>query len=232
MSRHPPKKATVRSKPRISVNKLSEYLTATPSRRRAIVKEQKYPPTYRAIWYEAATKAIVKFLCDKGRDEEQLIKVMERLYTQKAANESEQIKFKTNAEALDAFLDAYNQLELGDGRIREGPSDAPKLVIAEVELSVRPEIYLEATLKDKAAAGAVKLYFSKDNELDDTTAPYIAALVERFIADHSGRDASRRHCQVFDVFGKTVVSGPASTKTRMRDIEAACEEIRLHWQAM
>lgn len=35
-------------KPRISVNQLGEYMMATPTRRRQIVKDQKNPPPFKS----------------------------------------------------------------------------------------------------------------------------------------------------------------------------------------
>lgn len=229
MATDAPKRPTERTKPRISVNKLAEYLTASPARRRAIVKEQKYPPTFRAIWYDAACTAIVQFLCAEEPNEEALVNEIERLYTKKPANESEEAKLRTNAEALEAFLDGYEQLTLDEFKATPGVNDAAKIVIAEVELSVRPDVMLNGEVRGKSVGGAVKLYFSKETKLTDESAPYISALIHKFVLDKTKVEPSRRHCQVFDVFGKRVDEAPASTKTRMRDIEAACEEIRLLW---
>jgi hypothetical protein len=224
-----PKKPTERSKPRISVNKLAEYLTAAPARRRAIVKEQKYPPTFRAIWYDAACTAIVGFLCAEEPDEEKLVAEIERLNTKKPANESEEAKLRTNAEAIEAFLYGYDQLAVEDFKAKPGTNDAAKVIISEVEVSVRPDVMLSGTVRGKTVGGAIKLYFSKETKLTDESAPYISALVHKFVLDKAKVEPSRRHCQVLDVFGKWVEEAPASTKTRMKDIEAACEEIRLLW---
>lgn len=56
-----------RPSPRISATKLGEYLTATASRRRKIVEDQKYPPPFQVARYTEAEKAIVEFLTT-GRD--------------------------------------------------------------------------------------------------------------------------------------------------------------------
>ncbi len=224
-----PKKPTARTKPRISINKLAEYLTAAPARRRAIVKEQKYPATFRTVWYDAACTAIVQFLCAEEPDEEKLVSEIERLYTKTPANESEETKLRTNAEALEAFLEGHDHLSVEGFKGIPGVNTPAKLVIAEVELSVRPDVMLNGSVRGKTVGGAIKLYFSKETKLTDKSAPYISALVHKFVLDKTKTDPSRRHCQVFDVFGKTVEEAPASTKTRMRDVEAACEEIRLLW---
>ena len=50
----------VRQAPRISVNKLGEYMTATPLRRRRIVLDQKRPKTFIFARYREPQDAIVK----------------------------------------------------------------------------------------------------------------------------------------------------------------------------
>ena len=147
MSRDKPQKPTIRKTPRISVNKLAEYLTASPAKRRSIVKDQKYPPTFRITWYEKATRAMVSFLSDPKRDDDALVQVIEKLYTQKAATENEQLKLNTNAQALEAFLESYSDLDLGLGVVKQGDTDPAKLSISGVELSVRPELLLQSSDK-------------------------------------------------------------------------------------
>lgn len=55
--------------PRISINKLGEYMTATPARRRQIVRDQKNPPAFKAARYKPARETIVSYLEDGMADD-------------------------------------------------------------------------------------------------------------------------------------------------------------------
>jgi hypothetical protein len=60
--------ADIRENPCVSVNKLGQYLTATPALRKRIIHAQKNPPDPQYLRYPEAAQAIVEFLCG-GRDE-------------------------------------------------------------------------------------------------------------------------------------------------------------------
>src|SRR5680860_437992 len=53
----------VNKEPRFSVNKLGEYLTAKPSRRKRIIEDQKYPKPFQGtVGYKEAREAIIKYI--------------------------------------------------------------------------------------------------------------------------------------------------------------------------
>jgi len=55
-----------RPNPRISITKLAEYMVATPSRRRSILRDQRYPPAFKAAKFRAAYAAIADVLVRGG----------------------------------------------------------------------------------------------------------------------------------------------------------------------
>lgn len=46
------------NQPRISVNKLAEFITAKASRQRQIMRDQKFPQDYKVTYYKEASEAI------------------------------------------------------------------------------------------------------------------------------------------------------------------------------
>jgi hypothetical protein len=68
-----------REVPRISVNKLGEYMTATPLRRRRIIQDQKRPKDYIVPRYTEAQDAIVAYLSATARDDVRLLEAVDRL---------------------------------------------------------------------------------------------------------------------------------------------------------
>lgn len=58
-----------RQEPCISVNKLGEYLTATPARRRRIVHDAKYPSTFMVARYTTAENTIADWICSGCADD-------------------------------------------------------------------------------------------------------------------------------------------------------------------
>jgi hypothetical protein len=46
-----------------------------------------------------------------------------------------------------------------------------------------------------------------------------------------GESVSWKHCVVWDVFAQKMFIAPRSTTTRLRVMEACCEEISFRWRA-
>lgn len=78
-SRSRSRTVTVRPEPRISVNKLGEYLVATASRRRQILRDQKRPPDFKVVRYADAQRAIVDYFIDRHSDPDVLARHLSRL---------------------------------------------------------------------------------------------------------------------------------------------------------
>jgi len=55
-------------KPKVSANKLGEYMSASPSRRNEIVKNQKYPKGYVVTRYNDARRAIIDYFLNGRGD--------------------------------------------------------------------------------------------------------------------------------------------------------------------
>jgi len=220
--------------PRISINKLTDYLTANASKRRRIVSEQKHPNTFRVNWYEPAHTKMCEFLQSSERDEDIIIQEIDRLYALTPSSDSEEARWNSNAEALDHFLDSYEKLNFQGLELRRESNDCPKLISANVEISVRPEFLATGTYRGEEVCGGLKIYFSKDGRLDDTTSKYTAAVLYRYLQDHRSDLGSvkRGFCMVYDVFGEAVFTAPSSNSRRFQDIDAACQEIFLIWPTL
>jgi hypothetical protein len=54
--------AKQRDEPRISVNKLAQYVTSRATRQNQILRTAKFPPDYITTYYREAAEAIARFL--------------------------------------------------------------------------------------------------------------------------------------------------------------------------
>jgi hypothetical protein len=220
-----------RKAPRISVNKLGEYMTATPLRRRRIVLDQQRPQAFIVPRYTEAQDAITKYLLRDERDIGLITSEIERLNSAPSATEWEAQRKRLCADALERFLDVAEQIDLSDLVATAGGNDQPRLQVAGLEVSVRPEVILHGQSRSGApATGALKLYFSKTIPLSQDGGEYIATLVHQFAEAHVNQEhADPRLCQVVDVFGRQIFTAPPAIARRRRDVWAACEEIVRAW---
>lgn len=224
-----------RLQPRISINKLGEYLVASAARRRAILNDQKYPSVFITARYEEAQDTIVEYFTSKNREESIIIEKIGDLLNKKSKSAFELQKAQGCADALEFFYDNSDLLDIpAEAKITSGLSSYKKLKVQEVDVSVRPEIILRGENKKGKYIGAVKFYFSKTYELNDNSGEYIATIVHKYLDDNICTDekCDLKYCYVFDVFNKKIYTAPKSFKRRRNDIDAACEEIKIRWDSI
>jgi hypothetical protein len=219
-----------RENPRVSVNKLGQYLTATPSLRKRIIHGQKHPVDPQYLRYPAAAQAIVEFLCE-GRDEVILRYHQRRLLNAAPESDFDAHRLALCAEALQRCLVSVDGLA---SHAVASPADAdlPPLEVAGVAISVRPEVILRSVdAQGQMRSGLLKLYFSKHTPLDERAGQYIATVLHRYAEQHLEQrgPVDPRLVGVFDVFAGTLHFAPRAQHRRMNDVKLACEEIAARW---
>ena len=225
----------VRVNPRISVNKLGEYLVATASRRRAIIKGQKHPSDFVVARYHEAVAVIKEFILGGGTDLSIIDNAMLQLNSRKASSTWTAQDKTLSIEALEAFKHVWPNLGLARFKFEEGPTTASPIVVEGVEVSVRPEILLSGTRRDgSACSGALKIYLAKSFPFEGEAGSYVATTVHLYLTDvlRPGDFPEPGACIVLDVFGGKIFEAPKSFKRRREDISAACQEISRGWAAM
>lgn len=223
-----------RTEPRISVNKLGEYLTASPTRRRRIVVDQKRPSDFIVARYREASDAIIRFLF-QGQSVDFLRGEIARISNIEANTEWQAEDYALSVEAIESFLDIYGDLPLDQCTVERSDVEAAPLLIAGVQVSVRPDLIIRSTNRSGApTVGCLKLYFPKTVSLSDEAGAYIATTLYQYANEYfpSEGSADYRRCHVVDVFGQQIFTAPQSFIRRRRDIEAACEEIARAWAAV
>lgn len=221
----------VRKVPRMSANALATYMSAAPAKREAVLREQKFPPTYRARWYDVASKAITRCLVHPDKESEIIVQALDRLHATMPADKHERQVAENNAAALESFLGVLPELEWDGLTAQRYPDSSATLELEGVILSVRPEVKLSGKYRGDRVRGGVKLYLSKVTKLGEDGGAVIGALLHEFSSRqcHNGEACKQRHCQVIDVFGEDWHVAPSAIKRRLKDIEAACREIRERW---
>lgn len=213
----------VREEPRISLNKLGEYLAAKPSRRRTIVLDQKRPSNFKATWYRESRALIAGHLRGE-KNESVLISEASRILSgADSLSDFGKQQAIVDAEAIEAYLSIAGDLELACEAIPQNCS--PILEIAGVEVSVRPD----ALLKTSKGTGALKLYFGKTYPLDDESGQYASCILQKWV-DATFGSAYHRNCIVLDVMSGEWFEAPRAYKRRLQDVEVACEEIAMRWE--
>jgi hypothetical protein len=224
-----------RNSPRISVNKLGEYMTAHPVRRRAIIKGQKDPSPAIVPRYRRAFPVLEQFFASS--DPSVVYEAADRLANGDFSSDWDADDSRNTAEGLEAFMDIIDQLPLDDCEIvRPDTDEFPKIRMGGVDVSVRPDFWIKQTRRGRDYVGAFKFHWTKDDKmaLGESGGTYVATTLHQFLSDHGPGFGSPDHrlCFSVDVFRREVWVAPTSYLRLSTHLVAACEEIALRWDTL
>jgi hypothetical protein len=223
--------------PRISVNKLAEYMVSKAARQRKLLKDRKYPDEDFSIgmYHREAVEAVSRYLASDQLSTDGIDNQIAIIKQQEPASIGAQRRLTSNIEAMERFLGMLDDFDFKDAEPELGAHSPPKLTFHGVEISVRPEIILRGKLKGKKVVGGVKLHFPKGFEMTTETAGYVSAATQEYCKRHIAGDDEvvyHEYCQVFDVGSGQVFAGVKATKARLKDIEDTCQNIAAIWASI
>lgn len=219
--------------PKISVNKLAEYIEATPTRRRRIVIDQKEPSPFIVARYKRAREIAVEYFCNQ-LDPEIIVRGIEELELESPTTDFQKNDLDNSILFLENLLDIelpdFEELELSP---YEGNN--PKLNLKGLEISVYPDVIIRGKVSGSKIVGAIKIQTSLTNPLTTEGAKSVATLIHSFVQEHivvKGEKAHLKNCLSIDVFARNVEYAPNSYKRRYTNLEHACSEILLWWDKL
>lgn len=128
--------------PRISVNKLAEYVVSKGGRQRQILRDQKFPQDFKGMYYKEASEAIAACLVSSLEDMSALERAQSVLEQTTSEKIGTQRRINSNIDALETFESMLGMIDLGTATPEMGEHAPEKLKIHNVEISVRPDIIL------------------------------------------------------------------------------------------
>ncbi len=222
------------STPKITVNKLGEYLTTTsPKKQRSILETIKYPKDKKFMFtgYNDARTAIKDYVLNDF-DEQILLDCISD-YENKSDEERDNFTDST-IKALTIVLESNN---LSDGNYTFLPYKGrnPKLIIEGVEVSIFPDFIVHSETSRGKYIGAAKIHISKSGHFGEEGGKYISSMIYKFADKHiSSEDRLLRNtnCLSYDVFTDSLVDCPKSIVRRWEDIQAGCKNISAIWKSI
>jgi len=227
--------------PRISANKLGEFLVSDESRKLTILKNSKKAPKAITIRYTKARDAFGKSFRPDGFSAQSLIRSATRLnanLTSKGTWQDEDNKL--SADVLERLAALVEQIEIeGATKIARPKEGWGKLSIKGVNISVNLDCAFSFLYRGRTRTGAVVLYTTKDDKMslnknlgDNTAGDYVAAMVFRILEFKLAQFGSPlpQKCFIVDVHRGIIHQPSTRTKTLFKHIEAGCEGIASRWK--
>lgn len=221
---------TTNAVPRISANKLAEYIvTSNPVRRAQIVKDAKNPSAFKVVRYKDAREAIVKYLMN-GFDDTILNECIKYLKSLNPNTLFEEDDIKNSILALEATKNIeVNELV---GCEIEKNTGNKLLNIKGLNISVNPDLVINNLVTGKV--GSLKVHISKSNTLSDDALLYVGVLLKSYLMNDEvdEKTISDELCVAVDCFEEKYKLAPKNYKRMFGRVEAACTEFLLKWNSI
>ena len=234
-------KIKINAEPRISANKLAEYVIADPSRQRTIIREAKFVKKVLVIHYKKTRSFIPHAFAGNSLDIDKLVRRAEEIERE---NETPGISPWQKHDNINSALALKNiatitpELSWVNGRIIHRRLGS--LVIAGVEVSVQPDVVFTFEHRNINKVGAIILNTAqaKDKSLDRNNGAYCigdylsSLLFQTLLSKLPGVGAPlNSKCYAVDVFRGKTYTAPANYRMLNKNLEAACEVIASRWSA-
>jgi len=224
----------VRTRPRVSLHQLAQYMEATPARRRQIIASEKYPSPFR-VSYEPA-KRMFREALRLGWDEEMLFGLAsERWFSTPVESDLADFRRRQAMDAVAEFCDLLEpvkeQLATSDASIRLAGRLWAPLELGGVLVVDSPDLVLRRFRRGDDEVGVLTFNVSKTKQHDEVSAQRAAALLMAVAAENktASTTLSPDLCMVACVFSGIIVDADRGNERRLRRAERACEEIAAMW---
>lgn len=216
--------------PRISANKLAEYIvTSNPVRRAQIVKDAKTPSNFIVTRYKDARESIVSYLMN-GFNEEILNESIEHLKSLTPETPFVEDDIRNSIIAMELAREI--EIEEINGCVIERNGTNNLVNVKGVNVSINPDLIITNIATNKV--GALKLHISKSNILNDEALSYVGVLLYTYLLNIGieEKKINENICISVDCFSTNYKTAPKSYKRMFARIEAACAEFLLKWNSI
>lgn len=219
--------------PWISINKLAEYMTANPIRRRQIISVLKQDSDFRKARYVEVRNAFLPYF-QNGYDTDILDEVTAKVEAKNPITTWDENDNKNSLLAIQGLIDT-DLPDLSDYSITTDALEVKHVLIGGVMVFIKPDLYFQH--KESGKFGALKVHIAKtpENRLEEENRIYVATMLKYGMSQAGGvpeKDIDINACLSVDVFLSSYSYASATYKRKVAAIEAACEEIATRWNSV
>lgn len=214
-------------------------MLSSDTARLGIIRRAKFPPTAPIIRYRDARAGISSYLAGPARSLAPLTAardLLQQRLNDTAATALARDDALHSIDAIDGAARMANQLAAFD--FQPAPRQQPKLTLNGVEVSVRADLLVHGTVRDREQIGAAILRLTVDDAATEAAAArrrdighYVATLARMHIDAHyaTEREAANRLCMSIDIQHGEVFVAPNANTRRTNDLTNACAFISAVW---
>jgi hypothetical protein len=216
----------------ISINPIAVFTTATPGKKKSIVKQQKTPSTFHVARYRTAKASMLKSIKD-GLTDAEIMAGIDRLTNKVTSTDFQKNDVKNSIEALKSFLHLTFPKEFTSIKCSFPKAETKVVMLADVNILVAPDLILKWKRDGKSFVGGIKFHISKSNVFELENSKCAAAGLRLFLENHvaeKDETVDPKFCLSVDIFGERVTPAPYDMKAYLKKLVEACEEVKLLWK--
>lgn len=219
--------------PRISARYLADYMAASETTRRTILRNSKYPPIARIVQHVRAKTAISGFLCGvASTDTSDLSARASQWREMMADDEFGRLTLDHNADYLDCFVSVAPDLDMPNAE-RLAPGPTTPIMLEEVRVAPELHFRLRRTAQNnKVRVGGGMLRYAKNRPLLPEVGKWQSALLAGYLTMTNADAAAtteNKLCLTIDAVTGEIYCAPGDAASRFKNMKAACASIAERW---
>ncbi len=217
---------------KITFRFLADFMAATSTTQRSIVRSCKFPPIARLVQHKEAKLFIAKFIRSENPDTTELTEKAQELRNRLADNQFDRDLYDHNADYLDRYASVHAAVVLPKAEILS-PGLHSTIMINGVKVS--PELHFRfqrVTKSNEIKIGAGMLRYQKGKPLSPILAAWQSAILLGYLNLTNSDDNQTpegKLCVTVDAYAGTVHQAPTNAKSRFSQTESSCETIAEWW---
>jgi hypothetical protein len=222
----------VNTSPVMSVRSLADYMAASETAKRTVVRSSKYRSIARIIQHDDAKLAITDYLSSGTTDPGVLLAKSEYIRNKFADDDFEETMNESNADYLARFAGVVCDLHLPNAEISAGKEYVP-LIVSGVRVTFAPPLLLHRLTKtNKTKVGAIMYRYAKNKALPTQTGCFQSAAIRGFLGEvekEPGVEPDNALCVTIDGYTCTCHVAPTNAISVWNNMKAACATIAERW---
>ncbi|MFZ5551875.1 MAG: hypothetical protein ACOZCO_02075 [Bacteroidota bacterium] len=216
----------------ISINSFAEYLMASESRQRAILKEQLKVNKIKAQWYQLAKARIKKSIGLSG-DLSPVNNGIKTLNARKPEKKNKKIDKECSIEALKKFQKIELPTLIKENKVEVISSELKYLTFYGVRVKLKPTLVFKIKMNGEIHVGACQIHISKRKPFNNSQSKIVTTLLYQYVSNHitlEGEIPNPELCFCIDPFAGTTINSFSNITLDMIKIKEMCYSMHKAWK--
>src|SRR5216683_2705845 len=219
--------------PQITARYLADYMSASETAKRTIIRNCKYQPAAKIVQHNQAKLAVSHHICNGSGEPASLSARAEQLRNSLADDDFDRLTLDHNADYLTRFAAVQSNIVFPEAE-RMAPGKSAPIMLNGVKITTEILFRLRRTTRsNEVRIGAGMIRYAKNRPLSEDVAMWQSAFLLGYLG-LTGADPSEspeaKLCLTVDAFAGKSYAAPGDSVSRFKNMKSACESIAERWE--